>query len=176
MLGIVAAAVLLAAPVAAQQQGPEDPTLAEVDPARARAGDTVEVRGSGWEPGEQIEVAYQGRPVSFATTGADGTWETQVTVPDVEAPATAQLEVSGVSATGEETTLRITLEVAAGIRPGVWVVIGVVAAVVLIVVIIGAAMLMRRPRPTLRQRMAEGETPVRNPDPREEPQPHDDRR
>lgn len=173
---LILAASLVVAPVGAQERGQEEPVLAEVEPRAAREGETVEVRGSGWEPGGQIEVSYRGRSMGFATTAPDGTWETEIAVPDVEPPTSIELEVSGVAVTGEETTFPVTLDVTTATPRGTWIVVGVVAAIVLVIVLLGAAMLMRRRRPPLRQQMAEGGTPVRNPDPRKEPQPRDEPR
>ncbi|HEX6208939.1 MAG TPA: hypothetical protein VF058_11360 [Actinomycetota bacterium] len=176
VLVLVAAAVAAAAPVRAQQQGPEEPTIAEVEPARARVGDTVDVRGTGWEPGSRIEISHQRRPLAFATVRPDGRWEAGVRVPSADPPTTIEVTVSGTAVTGETTTLEVSLDVAPGMPRGIWIVVGGVALVVLLVLALGWAMLARQRRRSITQRVAEGQTPSRNPDPRREPQPHVGRR
>lgn len=168
--------LIVTAPAVAQQRAPEDVVSAEVEPREARVGASVEVTGTGWAPETQIEIAYRNRPLAFATVAAEGTFRADVQVPNVEAPTAIRLDVSGTAVTGEETSFEVQLNVETGTPRGTWIVLGVVAAVVLLVLILGWAMILRRRRPSLRQQVAEGKTPVRNPDPRKEPQPHDDRR
>lgn len=158
------------------QRGPTEPTQVTVSSRKAVPGGTVVVEGTGWAPDTQIDIAWNGTQLAFTTVQADGRFEREVPVPDVEPPRDVQIVVSGTAATGGSQEEFLTLSVVEGTPRGTWLVVGIVSAIVILVLVVGAFLFFRRRRPTLAQQEAEGETPVRNPDPREEPQPEDSRR
>ncbi|MGY4718981.1 M20/M25/M40 family metallo-hydrolase [Naumannella huperziae] len=64
------------------------PPAAKLDPSAARPGAEITISGSGFVPGEPIEITIGDQPVATVRAGEDGALDARATVPD-DAPAGA---------------------------------------------------------------------------------------
>jgi hypothetical protein len=82
-------------------------------PTTVTRGEAVPVSGTGFQPGERVRLTLSGRSLGSIESGADGSFATEVTIPDA-APAEAALGKQRIVATGTtshlETDLPLTIQ------------------------------------------------------------------
>lgn len=110
--------VLLMSSGALAQDYPPDAPSAGVSDTEVLPGQPITVTGDGWQPGSEVAITLhcpEGyvRALGTATVAADGTFSTQVTIPEDAPPGECILRVTGVGADGQARTVDVTLTIVA---------------------------------------------------------------
>ena len=102
LAALLAVALLLSAPVQAQTYPPKPPSIG-VNDTLVRLGDKVVVSGAVWCPGSTVDIFLDGKFITTADVGGDGTFSTSITVPAGTDAGPAEITVEGLDETCEET-------------------------------------------------------------------------
>ena len=102
LVALLAVALLLSAPAHAQTYPPKPPSIG-VNDTLVRPGDKVVVSGADWCPGSTVDIFLDGKFITTADVGGDGTFSTSITVPAGTDAGPAEITVEGLDETCEET-------------------------------------------------------------------------
>lgn len=142
---------MMTMPALAQDYPPDAPSVAVSD-TTVVAGETITVSSSGWLPGSDVTVTFltTSEVLGTAEVGADGAFQTRVTIPSDASPGVHTLRVTGTGADGEPASvdIRITVEAVAAALPvtGLNLTVGTVLSTVLIAAGVTALLISRRRR------------------------------
>lgn len=178
LVGAMLAALMPALFGQAALAGQGTPTQVTVDDRTVLEGDPVTVRGTGWGPGTTVRILLGDRELGRAAVESDGRFAQEITMPADQGSGEVDLAARGADQTGDPTVLSVSVRVSEGTPRGTFVMIGIVAGIVLLILVVGFVLVRARRRPpdTLAEDARAGRTPVRNPDPRHDPQPERPRR
>lgn len=99
---LLTVALLLSAPAQAQTYPPKPPSIG-VNDTLVRPGDKVVVSGADWCPGSTVDIFLNGKFITTADVGGDGTFSTSITVPAGTDAGPAEITVEGLDETCDET-------------------------------------------------------------------------
>lgn len=137
--------LLLAAPAAAQVGEPL--TFRPVDDVVA-PGTQLAVEGTGWQQGSRVRIQFDGTPVGTTTVGDEGTFSTDVAIPEDAAPGQHTLGAVGTDEEERPASLDTPITVEETATPRGWLVTLVVLAVVLLAILLLAGLFLNRRRGT----------------------------
>ncbi len=137
--------LLLAGPALAQQG---EPLTANVLDEVAAPGADVGIEGKGWERGTEVEISFDGSPVATTVVRDEGSFSTQITIPEDAAAGQHTIEVTGTSEEGEPSSLRTSVAVDETQTPRGWLVTLIVVALVVLAILVLAGLFLNRRRGT----------------------------
>ena len=144
-LSSLLAVVFLGVPAGAQVG---EPLAFRVVDDIAGPGTVVSVEGSGWEAGTRVRIQFDGADVATTTVGDEGSFSTEVTIPEDATPGRHTLRAIGTSEEEERASLDTSITVEETATPQGWLVTLIVLALVLLAILVLAGVFLNRRRGT----------------------------